>query len=120
MDRTGIERLIGQIEAAAPLEATALAQAREPLRQVFPQAQAAIAVPAASVEALLHLVDAILPNWTIQLTGKAMEPDGHWRCSLRQSRGSDEDEMVGLGAGATVGQALIAALLRVARQRTSG
>ena len=35
-----------------------------------------------------------------------MEPDGHWRCSLRESRGSDEDEMIGLGAGAAVGVAL--------------
>ena len=48
-----------------------------------------------------------------------MEPDGHWRCSLRESRGSDEDEMIGLGSGAAVGVALVAALLHVAAQKAT-
>ena len=46
---------------------------------------------------MLHLIDMALPGWSIQLTGKATEPDGHWRCSLRETRGSDEIEIVGLG-----------------------
>jgi hypothetical protein len=119
MTKPGIERLIGQIEAASSLDAKTLAQGCDLLRQVFPQAPASLETTPASAEAILHLVDVILPNWTIQLTGKAMEPDGHWRASLRESRGSDEDEMVGLGAAATVAQALIAALLRVALQKAS-
>jgi hypothetical protein len=38
---------------------------------------------------------------------------------LRESRGSDEDEMIGLGAGAAVGVALVAALLHVAAQKAA-
>jgi len=49
--------------------------------------------------------------------GDRTGPDGH--CSLRENRDSDEDEVIGLGSGATVGLALVAALLRVALARAA-
>jgi len=48
----------------------------------------------ASIEALsdptdaaLYLIDGCLRHGSVQLTGKADEPDGHWRASLRETRG---------------------------------
>ena len=119
MSKSEIEALQNRVEAASALDSELLSQTATVIRRAFPKAPASLEATLASVEQVLHLVDTVLPTWTIQLTGKAMEPDGHWRCSLRESRGSDEDEMIGLGSGAAVGQALIAALLHVAAQKSS-
>ena len=118
MSRSEIERLKMQVEGASSLERELLAQSVKALRQVFPTIPASLEVDSGVVERLLHIVDTILPAWTIQLTGKALEPNGHWRCSLRQTRGSDEDEVIGLGTGAVVSLALVAAMLHVALQKT--
>jgi len=87
------------------------------LCRVFPEADLSVAAPPDPVGQALHLVDAFLPAWTIRLTGNATGPDGHWHCSLRENRGSDEDELIGLGTGAGIGLAVVAALLRVARAK---
>lgn len=114
MSKVTIEALLKQLEAAATLDADVLNASAEAVREVFPKAPHHPEVLAEPVEAVLHLIDGCLPGWTIQLTGKAAEPDGHWRCSLRKTRGRDEDEFMGLGHGPTVALALLQALLRVA------
>lgn len=119
MNKSDIERLIAEVEAAASLDRALLTRTTKVLHLVFPNTPFSIEETSDMVEQVLHLVDTILPTWTIQLTGKAMEPDGHWRCSLRETRGLDEDEMIGLGSGAVVGLALVAALLRVAHAKSA-
>jgi len=120
MSKAKIESLLKQIENAETLEGDVLATAAVAVREVFPDAPLHPEVLAEPVEAVLHLVDRCLPNWTIQLTGKANEPDGHWRCSLRKSRGLDEDEVIGVGSAPTVTLALLTALLRVAEMKSPG
>jgi hypothetical protein len=119
MTKSEIEALKKRVEAASALDGDLLARTADAVRRAFPKAPAALEATLTSVEQVLHLVDTVLPTWTIQLTGKAMEPDGHWRCSLRETRGSDEDETIGLGTGAAVGVALVAALLHVAAQKAT-
>ena len=119
MSKSEIDALKEQVEAASALDDDLLAKTARFVLLVFPNAPPSLEATLNSVEDVLHLIDTILPTWTIQLIGKAMEPDGHWRCSLRQSRGNDEDEMIGLGTGAVVGLALVAALLHVAYQNAS-
>jgi len=118
MSETEIAALMTRIKAAASLDDDLLAEAAAVLRRVFPKASAPSTAAVEPVEQALHLVDVCLPGWTIQLTGKAQEQNGHWRCSLRQSRGSDEDEVIGLGSGPLVAWALLEALLHVARQKS--
>lgn len=65
-----------------------------------------------STDAVIHLIDALVPGWSIHIRGRAIEPNGHWHCHLRRSEGRDNDEFIGLGKGRTLSQALIAALLR--------
>jgi hypothetical protein len=117
MSKSTIEGLLKLVEGATTLEADVLAKSAATVREVFPNAPHHPEVLAEPVEAVLHLVDRCLPHWTIQLTGKAQEPDGHWHCSLRESSTSDEDEVIGLGSGPTVALAMLQALLRVARQK---
>ncbi len=119
MINSGLEQLIKEVEAAAQLDRAILARAADVLRQVFPEADLSVAAPSDLVEQALHLVDRVLPAWTIRLTGNATGPDGHWHCSLRESRDSDEDELIGFGSAAHIGLAVVAALLRVARAKAA-
>ncbi|MCB1333239.1 MAG: hypothetical protein KDK26_06195 [Roseivivax sp.] len=66
-----------------------------------------------SAEGVLHFADRVVPGWSILLRGKAMEPDGHWRCTLRESASRDSDEFIGDGKGADLSSAILAAILRV-------
>jgi hypothetical protein len=117
MTKTDILSVQQRIKTAAALDAGLLSDAAAVVRRVFPAVPAVLPKGAEPVEVVLQLIDAALPSWSINLTGKAMQPDGHWRCSLRETRGSDEIEMVGLGSGPVVALALLEALLSVAEQR---
>jgi hypothetical protein len=89
-----------------------VAPVREAIRKVRPD----LAVEDAelcSVETLLHFVDRVVPGWTILLRGKALEADGHWRCTLREDVSRDSDEYIGVGKGACLSSAILAATLRV-------
>jgi hypothetical protein len=102
MTKTDILNVKQRVKEASSLEGALLAEAPEVLRRVLPS------VPPMSQQVLLPLagvlpvVDTALPGRSIQLGGKATEPDGHWRWSLRQTRGSDEIEIAGLRTGSAV------------------
>ncbi|MEI2687249.1 MAG: hypothetical protein V9G14_14220 [Cypionkella sp.] len=117
MTKTDILNVMQRIKSASALDGALLAEAADVVRRVFPLVPALPQLALEPVEEVLHLVDLALPGWSIQLTGKAMEADGHWRCSLRETRGSDEIEIVGLGTGPVVALALLEALLHVALQK---
>lgn len=119
MGKGMIQDLIRSLKGAETVEAAKLTQAAAVLRRVFPKTPEPEAGGTVPVHQLLHMVDVCLPGWTIQLTGKASEPDGHWRCSLRETRGSDEVEIIGIGTGRIVELALLEALLHVGEQKAS-
>ncbi len=64
-------------------------------------------------EAVLHLVNTHLPDWSIVLKGTAREGDGEWTCTLRQSDLQDNDAMLGNGAGPTLALAMLVAFLKL-------
>ena len=113
MSKSEILSLIGRIKSEPAVTAALVEDAVVLVRRVFPKTPE-VTGTGDLVSQLLHMIDVCLPGWTIQLTGKAQEPDGHWRCSLRETRGSDEVEVIGLGTGQTVDLALLEALLHVA------
>lgn len=117
MTKADIVNAKQRVKAASTLDAALLSEAAEAVRRVYPSLPALSRPVLEPVEEVLHLIDMALPGWSIQLTGKASEPDGHWRCSLRETRGSDEIEIVGLGTGPAVALALLEAFLDVALQK---
>jgi hypothetical protein len=117
MTKTDIQNMMQRVKGAPALDGALLAEASDALRRVFPSLPALSQPEKEPVESMLHLIDTALPGWSIQMTGKATAPDGHWRCSLRETRGSDEIEVVGLGTGPAVALALLEALLDVALQK---
>ncbi len=66
-----------------------------------------------STDHVLHLVDQAAPGWSIHLDGKAFEPNGHWRCTLRPSDMRDDDEFIATAKGPRLVNALLAAFLRL-------
>lgn len=117
MSKKDIQNVMQRVKGTPTLDAALLAEASEAVRSVFPSVPPMSQPASEPVEAVLHMIDLALPGWSIQLTGKATEPDGHWRCSLRETRGSDEIEIVGLGTGPAVALALLEALLDVALRK---
>lgn len=66
-----------------------------------------------STDQVLHLVDQAAPGWSIHLDGKAFEPNGHWRCTLRPSDMRDDDEFIATAKGPRLVNVLVAAFLRL-------
>jgi len=72
-----------------------------------------------ATDAVLHMVNTHLPEWSIVLKGKAHEADGDWSCTLRQSDLRDNDAMIGTGAGPTLALAMLVAFLKLQVVRAS-
>ncbi len=117
MGKGVIQDLIRSLKGSATLDAARLSRAAAELRPLFPGMPEPETGGPDPMHQLLHMIDVCLPGWTIQLTGKASEPDGHWRCSLRETRGSDEVEIIGQGSGRVVELALLEAFLHVGEQK---
>jgi hypothetical protein len=66
-----------------------------------------------STDHVLHLVDQAAPGWSIHFDGKAFEPNGHWRCTLRPSDMRDDDEFIANAKGPRLVNVLVAAFLRL-------
>ena len=60
------------------------------------------------------IADAAYPNWSIHIRGRANDRDGHWSCTLRENDSRDSDAAIGIGRSPVLGQAILAAVLRLA------
>ena len=65
-----------------------------------------------STDKVLAAIYAVRPGWSVAIRGNATIPNGHWRCTLRKSSASDDDEYLGIGRGPTLPHSLLAALLK--------
>lgn len=64
-------------------------------------------------EAML-IADDAYPNWSVHIRGRANDRDGHWHCTLRKSDSRDSDAAIGAGRAPVLGQAILAAVIRLA------
>jgi hypothetical protein len=121
MGGTELTALAERIESGPEVDAGLTADAIESLKAAFPEATQALRRDCpllTSTDEALHVVHAIVPAWDISIKGVAVEPHGHWRCSLRESSALDEDTVIGIGRAPSLPRALIAALLRIAAGRS--
>lgn len=112
---TDFESLAKRIETSDALDEAAVEQVSEALSGHLPdkdQVRAITAEQLASSDHVIHLIDDTVPGWAIHITGTAVEPDGHWHCTLRRSDSRDSDEFIGHGTGKVLSHALTAGLLR--------
>ena len=111
-----LQALADRVESAARPDDALATEIVQAIGTAFPEAS--LPEPGAqllrSTEAALRLVDAMVPAWAIAIKGVALEPDGHWTCTIRKSMVSDETEVIGIGEAPSLPRALIAAAIRIA------
>lgn len=77
-----------------------------------------VALPGADLlgttDQAILIADDAYPNWSIHIRGRANDADGHWRCTLRESDSRDSDAAIGTGRSPVLGQAMLAAVIRLA------
>lgn len=117
MGQERLRELADRLEAESRPDAELVAATLDALRGAFPRIapeEAANAELCRSADGALHLVSIALPDWFISLEGEALEPDFHWTCTLRESRVSDDEMVIGIGRAPSLASALLAATLRTA------
>ncbi|PUB13608.1 hypothetical protein [Yoonia sediminilitoris] len=65
-------------------------------------------------DSAMHIADKAFPNWAVHIHGRANDKNGHWRCTLRESDSRDNDAVIGRGRSPVLGQAILAATMRLA------
>ncbi|MBA3910298.1 MAG: hypothetical protein C0524_10530 [Rhodobacter sp.] len=73
-----------------------------------------------STEAAFALACTVFPAWKIELHGPATATAGIWDCTIREGGTRDDDEVIGIGRGATIPLALTAAMVLAAARRAQG
>ncbi len=109
MDSESLHDLAVRLERSVTLDDGLAAEAIAVLHRMWPNSLVATA-SLSSTDAVLHLVDHFLPEWSISLAGTADAAHGRWVCSLRQSDVHDSDRFLGIGRGPVLAHALAAAL----------
>jgi hypothetical protein len=118
-----LNALAARVEQAEEASTALVEEVATVVGAAFPEAAARIVADAAllsSTDAAIRVVDGALPAWDIALKGMALEPDGHWHCTLRRKTASGDEAFLGIGEAPSLPRALIAALLRVGAQRGRG
>lgn len=119
MAKTNLSELADRIEAALEVEEGLGREILSAIGELDPSGGAELSVADLdSTDAVLSLINRMLPGWTVSLKGKAWVPNGHWTCSLRKTSSRDSDEFIGVGRAPTLPHALLGALLRVQGQRS--
>lgn len=67
-----------------------------------------------TADTAMHIADQAFPNWSVHIQGQANDKDGHWRCTLREHEGLDDDVTIGSGRSPVLSQAILAATMRLA------
>jgi len=106
---------IEKVQEANRLDLELLAISVDAMKKTFPDSDFSDAASLMNIdqtEAVLHLVEEHLPEWTITLKGRADEIDGDWHCFLRRSDTRDNDAIIGSGSGPRLALAILAAVLK--------
>lgn len=115
MNTDALANAIEKVEKANRLDLELLAQSIGAMKKTFPDedfSDAESLMRVEATEAVLHLVEEHLPEWTITLKGRADETDGDWHCFLRRTDARDNDAVIGSGSGPRLSLAVLAAVLK--------
>ena len=74
-----------------------------------------------SIETALMIVGQLFPGWAVSFDGHASaQKNVKWRCQLSESRGPDDDQIVGIGNANSMRLALLAAVAHIRQMRLAG
>lgn len=84
------------------------------IRFLLPEVTLPSADRIGTTDQAILVADEAYPNWSVHIRGRANDADGHWRCTLRESDSHDSDAAIGTGRSPVLGQAVLAAVIRLA------
>ena len=83
-----LNALAERVEQAEEASTALVEEVATVIGAAFPQAAPSIVPDAAllgSTDAAIRVLDGALPAWDIAIKGMALEPNGHWHCTLRRT-----------------------------------
>ena len=114
MKNPELDLLIKQLETTHPMSIADFDGVIHALAYLLPEVTTPGANLIGATDHAIQIADAAYPDWFIQIRGRANDSDGHWRCTLRESDSRDSDAAIGIGRSPVLGQAVLAAVIRLA------
>ena len=124
MDEAALKALHEQFEAADVFEAIHAEAGGAMLADVADsgiEAAAAQAMLIEGVDGALAVTGQAFPGWALSFDGHAStQKNTIWRCTLKETRGQDDDQIVGIGNARSMRLALLAAVAHIQMMRKAG
>jgi len=109
-----LDVLIKELETARDISIAEFDGVVHALAFLLPNVTLPAADSIATTDQAMLIADAAFPNWSVHIRGRANDSDGHWHCTLRENDSRDSDTVIGIGRSPVLGQAILAAVLRLA------
>ena len=109
-----LEILINELETDADISAASFDGVLHALAFLLPNVTLPSADRVSTTDHAILIADEAYPNWSIHIRGRTNDRDGHWHCTLRETDSRDSDAVIGTGRSPVLGQAVLAALIRLA------
>lgn len=124
MDEAELKALHGRFEAAEAMDdaladaAVAMLEDRLDGKLGAPDAKAALL---GGTDGAVMVTGHAYPGWALSFDGHASKaPNTIWRCTLRETRGPDDDQLVGIGNAKAMSLALLAAVAHLKMMHKAG
>lgn len=109
-----LDILVNELETARNMSIADFDGVLHALAFLLPEIKLPAADRLGTTDHAILIADEAYPNWTIHIRGRANDADGHWRCTLRETDSRDSDAAIGVGRSPVLGQAVLAAVIRLA------
>lgn len=109
-----LDILIKELETARDMSIAEFDGVLHALAFLLPKVTLPTAESIATTDQAMLIADAAFPNWSVHIRGRANDRDGHWHCTLRENDSRDSDAVIGIGRSPVLGQAILAAVIRLA------
>jgi hypothetical protein len=124
MDEAALKALHESFEAAESFGATEAEAGAAMLAGIDGsgiEAAAARTVLMEGVDGALAVTAKAFPGWALSFDGHAStQKNTIWRCTLKETRGQDDDQIVGIGNARSMRLALMAAVAHIQMMRKAG
>ena len=124
MDTAQLESLREELEAADELGPDLLGKAHQMMAEAIDgklDDQGIRDALSGSVEHLLTVAGTAFPGWAVSFHGHASaHASVIWRCTLKETRGQDDDQIVGIGNAKSMLMALLGAVTHIQIMRAAG
>lgn len=109
-----LDILIKELETTRDMSVAEFDGVIHALAFLMPETSLPAADRIGTTDQAILIADDAFPNWSVHIRGRANDRDGHWQCTLRENDSRDSDAAIGTGRSPVLGQAILAAVMRLA------